>query len=238
MRTWEITEQECFQSHEACGISGTLRGNFHLVIQHSSRAMAPRGWGKESQAGGPCGGGFHAARNWLDQECNQLPELAKWGFTAQWISRLKENSHKYGISLSFFSRSSGSCDYFFPCKVKALTFWYIIEEGDCFQPLSEQSHGHHVHSPSKIIALRNATACGKIRASLHFTYCCDLTEVSGGFSGSCLDWFKDEPGPEHGCWPGCLYHILNLQVVTFSTLQKRMQMFKEVCTTGDNVELK
>lgn len=83
-----------------------------------------------------CGGGFHAARNWLDQECNQLPEPAEWGFTDQWISRLKENSHKYGISLSFFSRSNGSRDYFFPCKVKALTFWYIIEE-DCFQPLSE-----------------------------------------------------------------------------------------------------
>lgn len=186
-----------------------------------------RAVGKESQEGGLCGGGFHAARNWLDQECNQLPEPAKWGFTDQWISRLKENSHKYGISLSFFSRSSGSHDYFFPCKFKALTFWYIIEE-DCFQPLSEQSHGHHVHSPSKIIALSNTTACGKIRASLNFTCCCDLIEVSGGFSGSCFDWFKDEPGPEHGCWPGCLYHILDLQVVTLNTLQKHIDMFKAV----------
>lgn len=118
--------------------------------------------------------------------------------------------------------------FFFLQTFKALTCWYILEEDNCFQPWSEQSHRHHVHSSSKIIALSNATACGKIKVRSHFRYCCDLTEVSGGFSGSCFDWFKDEPGPDRGCWPGFPYHILNLQLVTLSALHKHMYTFKEV----------
>ena len=117
---------------------------------------------------------------------------------------------------------------FFLQKFKAVAFWYILEEENCFQPWSEQSYGHRVHSSSKIIALSNAIACGKIRVSLRSRYHCDLTEVSSGFSGSCFDWFKDEPGPEHGCWPDFPYRILNLQGVTLHALHKHMYTFKEV----------
>lgn len=230
MSTQEITEQERFKRHEACLIIDNLTGSFQFVIQHfevGGAIVQPQlVYGGKSQAGGLRGGGFYAERNGLNQECNHLPELAKWGFTDQWISRLKENSHKYGISLSF--KIKWFMRLFFPWKFKALTFWYILEKDNFFQTLSEQSHGHHAHSSSKIIALSNATAHGKIRVSLHFGYCCDLTEVLGSFSGSCYDCLK--MNLDLNIAASQVSHIIywTCTLLTLNALHKYMYMFKGV----------